>query len=237
MDKRLRSISNMHGTVSQLLDTYNDVLTADADLVAAEALRQASLGKFRIAARRAGAVQTPVATDNKESEKARVIREVLRPLGRVQALAHRTDDTILLGKSDFSASDLDAVPDAEIVAKLESLMETMRGVIAQIPAVPSARLDALDDEIDALEPLLGAPRSQIVDRGAVLREAEAELKTATTVLVNQHDMIVRDFDLAPATPAEARQRELFDRWDAARSIVDAASRSAEEPAPEPVKAA
>jgi hypothetical protein len=45
-------------------------------------------------------------------------------------------------------------------------------------------------------------------------------------------MIVRDFGhVAPATLVELRQREFFDRWDAARSIVDAASRSAEEPAP------
>jgi hypothetical protein len=237
MDKRIRSQSNMHVTVSKLLDSYNDVVVADADLQLAETARQVLLGRFRAAARRAGEISSPVFTGNKEAEKARVIREVLRPLGRVQALAHRTGDAVLLGQSDYSATDLDRVSDAEIVGKLESLLTLVRGVVARIPAVPSARLDALDDEVDALELLLGTPRAKIVDRGAALEEMETSLKAATAVLVNQHDMIVRDFDFsAPATPAETRQKELFERWDAARSIVDAPTHAEEEPSPAPVTA-
>jgi len=158
-------------------------------------------------------VKSGILAGNKETEKARVIREVLRPLGRVQAWAHRTGDAVLLGRTDFSPTDLDVVSDAEIIGRLETLLTLMRGVIGQIPSVPSARLDALDDEVDGLEALLGTPRSEIVDRRAAGEAMETELKAATAVLINQHDMIVRDYDYAaPAIPAEVRQKELFGRW-------------------------
>ena len=40
MNKRARSRANMHTTVTLLLDEYDDVLAADADLTAAEQVRQ-----------------------------------------------------------------------------------------------------------------------------------------------------------------------------------------------------
>jgi hypothetical protein len=236
MDKKSRSSLNMQNTVTNLLDTYNDVLTADADLTAAEAVRQVHLGQARLAARRA-AVQTPATTANKEAEKARVINDLLKPLGRVHAWAARTGNADVQAKADVSFTDLDGLPDGEVIGAMENLMTLMRGVVAQVATVPTATLDGLDNEIDALEPLLGATRSGIVDRTGAIAEFERELKAARLVLEQQHDKIVLSYEIAaPATPAEQRQRELFDRWDAARTIVDAAT-THDTPAPSPAPAA
>src|SRR5450432_233786 len=98
----------------------------------------------------------------------------------------------------------------------------MRGVIAQVPTVPTAQLDALDDQLDDLQPRLGSPRLKILDREAAGKTAATEIRAASTVLEEQHDKIIRSFKIAsPATPAEQRQRDLFDRWAPAREIVDA----------------
>ncbi len=123
-------------------------------------------------------------------------------------------------------STLDGVPDGELVTALEVIMTALRGVIGQLPTVPAATLDALDEEIDALAPLLGAVRDVVVDRSSALGEVERERKAARLVLENQHDKIVRSYEVAnPTTPVEQRQREFFDRWSAARSVVDAPTTS------------
>ncbi len=231
MDKKIRSLLNMQNTVTGLLDEYDDVLTADADLAAAEQLRQVQLGMVR-AQGRAADTDTVPKTENKETTKAQVIRNVLKPLGRVHAWADRTGNALMKAEAGVDFTTLDRIPDAEIIGRLESLMTLMRGVIAQIPTVPTATLDGLDTEIDGLEPLLGVARSTIVDRKAAGEARDRALKAARQVLENQHDKIVRSFEIAnPATPAEQRQRDLFDRWDAARNIVDAPS-----PSPEPAAA-
>ena len=55
---------------------------------------------------------------------------------------------------------------------------------------------------------------------------------AWKILDAQHDLIVRDFKHAsPQTPALQRQRELYDRWESARTIVDAPTASAEDTPP------
>lgn len=103
-------------------------------------------------------------------------------------------------------------------------MTVTRGVIAQVPTVPTAQLDALDDELDALEPRLGSPRLMIVDRAADGEESTKETRAAITVLDEQHDKIIRSYEMAnPSTPAEQRQSDLFGRWAGAREIVDAAT--------------
>ncbi len=84
MDKKTRSSLNMQNTVTLLMDEYTDVVSADPDLVASEAVRQVHLGRVRVAARKA-IVQTEGTTQNKEAEKTRVIREILKPIGRAEA--------------------------------------------------------------------------------------------------------------------------------------------------------
>lgn len=176
---------------------------------------------MRVAERKA-AVQTPVITKEKEAEKARVIHELLKPLGRVAAWASRTQNAEAEAAAGVSFSTLNQVPDAEIMDRLEALMTLMRGVIAQVPKVTAAQLDALDEELSKLEPMLGSPRSKIVDREAANAEMERERRAARLVLENQHDRLVRGFNHAePGTPAQERERAFFDRWAPAREIVDA----------------
>lgn len=220
MDKKSRVALAMQNAVTALLDTYNDVLTADADLAAGELLRQAHLGKWRVAARKAD-VQTPDATANKETVKTTVITDLLKPLGRVSAWASRTGNTTVKAQADVTFTALDQTPEEQLIGKLEDLMTLMRGVIAQIPTVPTTQLDALDDAIDGLAPLLGSPRSIVVDRKGAQTEMERERRAARLVLEEQHDKIIRSFGHnSAATPVEQRQRELFDRWDSARMLVD-----------------
>lgn len=79
--------------------------------------------------------------------------------------------------------------------------------------------------------MLGAPRTKIVDRSGAKAEVERERRAARLVLENQHDKIIRSYEHAsPASPAEQRQRELFDRWAGARTLVDAPTRPEEVPA-------
>ena len=223
MDKKTRASLNMQNTVTQLMDEYTDVVSADADLVASEAVRQVHLGRVRVAARKAF-VQTPGTTANKEAEKTRVIRDILKPIGRVEAWASRTGNATVAAALATNFSTLNELPDGEVITALEVLMTTLRGVIGQVTTVPTATLDALDEEIDALAPMLGAVRDMVVDRSGALAEVERERKAARLVLENQHDKIVRSFDVAnPTTPIQQRQREFFDRWEKARSIVDAAT--------------
>lgn len=220
MDKKTRVALAMQNTVTTLLDTYQDVLAADADLLAGEQERQPILARWRVVARLAD-VQTPPATANKETVKARVITELLKPLGRVSAWAARTKNAAAEASADVTFTDLDQTPEEELGGKLEGLMTFMRGVVAQVPTVPTAQLDGLDDQIDGLVPLLGSPRSMVVDRSAAQGEMERKRREARLVLEGQHDKIIRSYEhSAPATPLEVRQRELFDRWDAARMLVD-----------------
>lgn len=225
----------MQNTVTGLLDDYPDVVTADADLAAGEAQRQGHLGRVRIAARKAEQT-TPALTADKIKEKDRVIAEILKPLGRVHAWANRTGNAEAQRTADVTFTDLDAVGDAFLIGRMEELMTFLRGVIASVPTVPAAQLDTLDDDIDGLSPLLSGPRGAIVDWSAAIVELKREIGAARDVLKDQHDKLVLSFGHAsPATPLEVRQRELFDRWDGARTVVDGAT--THKPAAAPAAAA
>lgn len=76
-------------TVAPLLDEYSDVVAADPDLTAAEQLRQDHIARQRIAARKA-MEPTTGNTELKETDKAAFIKELMKPVGRVQAWAART---------------------------------------------------------------------------------------------------------------------------------------------------
>lgn len=231
MDKRNRSRANMHTTVTILLDEFNDVLTADADLAAAEQKRQVHIAQERVQSRKA-MEPTTGNTQLKEESKRQFIDELMKPVGRVQAWAARTDNGDVAAQLAFSASDLRNTPDGELPGKVENAMTVMRGVVAQVTTVPTAQLDALDDQLDALQPRLGSPRFKIVDREAAGRQAMLEVGAATKVLKEQHDKIVRSYNIAsPSTPVEQRQRDLYDRWAAAREIVDAATTPEESATP------
>lgn len=71
----------------------------------------------------------------------------------------------------------------------------------------------------------------IVDRAAAGEESTREIRAAIKVLEEQHDKIIRSFEIAsPSTLAEQRQSDLFGRWTGAREIVDAATNHEEPPA-------
>jgi hypothetical protein len=144
----------------------------------------------------------------------------------------RIDNGSLLNFSAFFGFDgkAAALITSEMDKKTRSRATVMRGVIAQVTTVPTAMLDDLDNRLDGLQPRLGSSRLKIVEREAAGRQAVLEIAAATKVLTQQHDKILRSYNLAsPATPAEQRQRDLYDRWKSAREIVDAAT-FAEEPA-------
>jgi hypothetical protein len=229
MDKKTRSRANMHTTVTLLLDGYSDVVTADPDLTAAEQARQVHIAAERIQSRKAMEPTTPN-TQVKEGQKRNFIADFMKPVGRVEAWAARTNNGDVAGQLAFTPSDLINTPDIQLTGKVENAMTVMRGVIAQVTTVATALLDDLDNRLDGLQPRLGSPRLKIVEREAAGRQAVLEIAAATKVLTQQHDKILRSYNLAsPATPAEQRQRDLYDRWAAAREIVDAATFS-EEPA-------
>jgi hypothetical protein len=233
MNKRNRSRANMHTTVTLLLDEYNDVVTADTDLTAAEQARQVHIAAERIQSRKALEPTKPN-TQLKEDEKRNFINDFMKPVGRVQAWAARTNHGDVAAQLGFSASDLHNTPDGELAGKVENAMTVMRSVIAQVPTVPTAQLDDLDDRLDSLQPRLGSPRLKIVEREAAGRQAVLEVGAATKILSQQHDKIVRSYNItSPATPAEQRQRDLYDRWAAAREIVDAATFAEAPPTPTP----
>jgi len=211
----------MHATMTHLLDEFNDVVSADPDLAAAEKERQIHLAKERIQSRTA-LEPTEGNTQVKEAEKASFIEDLMKPVGRAQAWAARTNNGDVAAQLKISATDLHTTPDIQLTGKVENIMTVLRSVVGQIESVTAPQLDALDDRLDKLQSRLGSPRVKIGEREAAGRQAVLEFAAATKVLTQQHDKIVRSYNIAnPASPAEQRQRELWDRWKSAREIVDA----------------
>ena len=179
-------------------------------------------------AQRAGSAIVGTAVEKIAAET--LVEDLAFQLARALALHFKkTGDFSNHAKVDVAKSSLQRLRDQTLVTRATEIRDLAQGAIAQPEAasrgITAARSTALSAAIAAFAPLVNAPRAQVANRGALLRE----LKTTVADLVSQIedlDDLVLQFD----TPAGEQFQAA---WTIARRIVDAGHGPGEEEDPTP----
>jgi hypothetical protein len=142
----------------------------------------------------------------------------------------KTGNLINLGKVDIAKRDLVKLSGQPLIAKTTEIRDLANASVGEPNAasrgVTDVRVDNLSDAIDAYAPLVNAPRGQIVNRSALLKEIETHTAGLLDQLADLDDLILQ-FD-----GTEAGQRFIA-AWKRARIIVDAGHGPGTEETPAP----
>ena len=140
----------------------------------------------------------------------------------------KTGDLTRLAKVDFTRNVIQRLRHQDLLSTTTLIRDTAQGAQAEAGAagrgVTTARITALTNAITAFSALLNAPRGQIANRTALIRDVEtnvAELLTKVEAL----DDLVLQFDGTPAG------RNFIAAWKQARMIVDGGHGQGEEEPP------
>ena len=129
----------------------------------------------------------------------------------------KTGDLDRLGKVDVSKSQIVKLRTQDLVNKTTAIRDLGTAAVSEPGAtgrgVTAARVAALTAAIAAFTSVMNAPRGQIVDRGALLKEVDTDT-AALMDKVSDLDDLALQFD-----GTEAGQR-FVEAWKRARIIVD-----------------
>lgn len=135
-----------------------------------------------------------------------------------------------LGKVDIAKRDLVKLSGQPLIAKATEIRDLGMTAVSDPNAdqrgVNDGRVDALTDALGTYAPLVNAPRGQIVNRSALLKELETDTATMLDQLTDLDDLILL------LESSEASQR-FQAAWKRARIIVDAGHGPAPETTPAP----
>lgn len=138
------------------------------------------------------------------------------------------------GKVDVSKSDIVKLRTQDLANKATAIRDLATAAQAETDAakrgVTAARIAALTAAITAFTKVMNAPRGQIVNRSALLREVETDV-AALVVKVTDADDLVLQFDGTEAG------RRFIEAWRRARIIVDLGGGPNPPDAPAPTPAA
>ena len=150
-----------------------------------------------------------------------------------QALSNhfrKTDDLTNLAKVKVTKRGIQKLRDQDLVATLTDIRDLGGLAATQTGAagrgVTAARLAKATTTLNRFKSLLSAPRRQVADRGALLRE----LKPCVAGMIeklNGLDELVIQFDTTP------EGRRFIDAWKIARVVVDAGHGPGEDEEPTP----
>lgn len=142
----------------------------------------------------------------------------------------KTGDATRRAQVDFTRSDIVRLRDqalvntASLIKELATLASEQTGAGSR--GVTAARILTLGTAITAFSGLLNAPRAQIANRSALIRDVETRVADLMARIENLDDLVVQ-FD------GTAAGRAFIAAWKQARIIVDAGHGPGEEEEPTP----
>lgn len=167
------------------------------------------------------AAQADAATGGAADEKAvaeATLENIAHTLAR--ALANhfkKTGDLDRHGKVDYTKSEIVKLRTQELVTQTTAIRDIAQGAVAETDAakrgITPARIATLTAAIAAYTKVMNAPRGQIVNRSALLKEVETDT-AALVEFVNDMDDLVLQFDTTPTG------HRFMEAWKRARIIVD-----------------
>ncbi len=153
-------------------------------------------------------------------------------LARALALHFKkSGDLLRLGKIDVTKTDIVKLRTQELVNRATAIRDIGAAAVGEPGAagrgVTGTRVAVLSAAIDSFSSVMSAPRGQIVNRGTLLREVEADVAALREKTSEMDDFVVQ-FD---GTPSGNR---FIEAWRRARIIVDTGgAQTAPSPAPQP----
>jgi hypothetical protein len=182
------------------------------------------------------AAQAEAATGGAADEKA-VAEATLENLAYIAARAlvnhfKKTGDRDRLGKVDYTKSEIVKLRTQELVTQTTAIRDIAQGAVGETDAakrgITPARIATLTAAIAAYTQVMNAPRGQIVNRSALIKEVETDT-AALIEFINDMDDLVLQFDTSPIG------HRLMEAWKRARIIVDVGGSHAgdEKPTPPP----
>ncbi len=172
-------------------------------------------------------------TDAKASAES-TVEDTTYVLARALAVHFKKNGNLTsLGKADIAKRDLVKLSGQPLIVKATEIRDLGTAASADADAanrgITAARVTAVTDAIAAYAPLVNAPRGQIVNRSALLKEIETDTATMLDQLADLDDLILL------LESSEASQR-FQAAWKRARIIVDAGHGPAPEQTPAPAPA-
>jgi len=140
----------------------------------------------------------------------------------------KTGDLDRHGKVDVTKSEIMKLRTQELVNKTTAIRDLGTAAVSEDGAagrgVTAARVAALTSAIDAFSKVMSAPRGQIVNRSALLKEVETDVAALLEKVSDLDDLVVQ-FD---SGDAGSRFKEA---WKRARIIVDSGGGGGTTPTP------
>jgi hypothetical protein len=182
----------------------------------------------------AKAAQTDAATGGATDAKAQAeaaLEEATFVLARALATHFkRTGDLDRRGKVDFSKSALVKLRAQSLINQALAIRDLGAAAVSEPGAegrsVTAERVAALTGAITAFSDLMSVPRGQVVNRGALLRDVEADVAAMIDHLGDMDDLVVQ------FSGTDDGDR-FVDAWKHARIIVDAGVGHSSRVAPPP----
>jgi hypothetical protein len=140
----------------------------------------------------------------------------------------KTGDLDRHGKVDVTKSAIQKLRTQELVNKSTAIRDLGAAAVGEAGAagrgVTAARVTALTAAIAAFSNVMSAPRGQIVNRSALLREVETDVAALLDQVHDLDDLVVQ-FDGSDAG------KRFIEAWKRARIIVDSGGGQADKPTP------
>jgi hypothetical protein len=217
IDKKQEAKLNMYHVVIVRCD--DNITIVDLNIAFKNAFGdfKAIVAEIDAAAQQAAVVITGIAAD--KSVSAVNLREkAAKTAGLIYAYAAKTGNNELKQAVNFSKTDLKNLKDAELAPVCQTIHDSGQANLAALAdyGVTTAKLAALQADIDAYTAQIAKPRSAIVDRKTTKAGLKEKFSRADAVLKEQMDRLIDDF-------AEDHP-EFVAQYKNARIIVDAKSK-------------
>jgi len=166
------------------------------------------------------------AADAKAAAEAAVVEAAFIVARALRLHFKRSGDLERRALVDLSRSDIGRVRSQHLLVRANAIREIGAAVVGQPGAeglgITSELIDSLGSAIANFAAVLGAPRSQIVNRATLLREVEDDVAALIGTLEDLDDLVVQ-FARTP------EGRRFVSAWRRARMIVDLGGGGAAQP--------
>lgn len=233
MNDRLTNRLNMVGTCTSLADSPEHKPVWDGQPPVAFGVELTALKTAYTAALSLGS-QASSATTGAAAQKdiaETALEDATFPLARALALHFKkTGNLTDRAKVDVPISGIRRLRDQNLLALAAEIRDLANTAKTETGAtdrgITTARITALTTAISAYETALNAPRGQIVNRSALLRELETQVAGLLDAISDLDDLIIQFGGTAAG--------DLFlSAWQSARNILDAGHGPGTPPAPPP----
>jgi hypothetical protein len=180
----------MFKTVAAYLDDHNTVWNGMAPMATAVL---AFKGKISAADTAVEQQETPTgATDAKATARNDLEDVLFLACQALAVLGHTNNDLDLLAVAEVSRSDLDKLPDDELLTRANVIIaqaNTRKPALLTLQ-VTEDNLTELGEKFQSFSELKGEPRTAAVERSAQTQSLESLMRDANTILRDQIDRMV-----------------------------------------------